>query len=364
MEQTATRNFTRPLLVVAAVAFAYWGIVAKLGRVWWEDENYSHGLLIPFIIGYILWTERDALVRAVRRPSLAWGALLVACALFALWAGTAGAEMFLQRTSLVLLCGGLVVYFFGFALLRRVAVPLLLLLLAIPIPAIIFNKIAFPLQLFASRCAVASMQLLDIPVLRQGNVIELMPLGSTTTQKLEVVEACSGIRSLMTLVTLAVVFAYFTFPRDDAGSDGDGDSTHKRGRFAWLKSYGVWRSFILVASAVPIAIITNAGRVSGTGILSRYYGTRVADGFFHEFSGWVVYVAAFLLLFATGWLLDAVAMRKTRRARRDEAEARRATMRDDEASASETKGEIVSETSAPVVATVTPATVSARGESS
>jgi exosortase len=220
MEQTATRNFTRPLLVVAAVAFAYWGVVAKLGRVWWEDENYSHGLLIPFIIGYILWTERDALVRATRRPSLAWGASLVICALFALWAGTAGAEMFLQRTSLVLLCGGLVVYFFGFALLRRVAVPLLLLLLAIPIPAIIFNKIAFPLQLFASRCAVASMQLLDIPVLRQGNVIELMPLGSTTTQKLEVVEACSGIRSLMTLVTLAVVFAYFTHPKSDDEGGG------------------------------------------------------------------------------------------------------------------------------------------------
>jgi exosortase len=369
MEQTPARNFTKPLLVAAAVAFAYWGVLAKLGRFWWEDENYSHGLLIPFIIGYILWTERDALARAAKRPSLLWGAAAVVCGLLALLAGTAGAELFLQRTSLVLIIAGLVVYFWGFRLLRLVLVPLLLLLLAIPIPSIIFNKIAFPLQLFASRCAVASMRLFDIPVLRQGNVIELMPLGSSTTKKLEVVEACSGIRSLMTLVTLAVVFAYFSFPKDErpAGVGGEGKSA--RGRFAWLKSYGVWRSIILVLSAVPIAIITNAGRVSGTGILARYYGTKVADGFFHEFSGWVVYVAAFLLLFATGWLLDAVALRKSRRARRAAKQARIATKTNETATdqmisetatvvASESQARVASESST-VVASVAPAT--ARG---
>ncbi len=315
MEQTATRNLTRPLLVTGAVAFAYWGVLARLGRVWWEDENYSHGLLIPLVIGFILWSERDALARTARRPSTGWGAALVLFGMLTLWAGTAGAELFIQRTSLAVVAAGLVVYFFGFALLRRVAVPLVLLLLAIPIPAIVFNKIAFPLQLFASRCAVASMQLLDIPVLRQGNVIELMPLGSSTTKKLEVVEACSGIRSLMTLVTLAVVFAYFTYPKgDDTG--GGGAATNSRGPFAWLKSYGAWRSIILVVSSVPIAIITNAARVSGTGVLAHFYGTRVADGFFHEFSGWVVYVAAFLLLFALGWALDLFGLRAARRARR------------------------------------------------
>jgi exosortase/archaeosortase family protein len=112
-----------------------------------------------------------------------------------------------------------------------------------------------------------------------------------------VVEACSGIRSLMTLLTLAVVFAYFTHPRSD-------NPETPRGKFSWLKSYGFWRSVILVGSAVPIAILTNASRVSGTGILSHYYGTRVADGFFHSFSGWAVYIVAFLLLFAVGWILD------------------------------------------------------------
>jgi exosortase len=290
-------NPWKPLVVAAAICFAYATVLAGLGRQWWTDENYSHGLLVPAIIGYILWAERGRLARAERRPQMLWGGLGVLAALFALWTGTAGAELFVQRTSLVLMLAGVVVYFWGFKLLRLVLVPLALLLLAVPIPAIIFNKIAFPLQLFASQCAVWAMRMLDIPVLRQGNVIELLPLGSSTTKKLEVVEACSGIRSLMTLVTLAVVFAYFTHPKSDDDSGGGG-------RFAWLGSYAAWRSAVLVASAVPIAIITNAARVSGTGILARYYGTKVADGFFHEFSGWVVYIVAFLMLFALGWLLD------------------------------------------------------------
>ncbi len=294
MPQVISREHVwKALLLSAAVAFAYWGVLARLGRFWWDDENYSHGLLIPFVIGYILWMERGRLAAIEKRPRLAWGALTVVAALLALWVGTAGAELFTQRMSLVLLLAGVSVYFWGWKLLRAVFVPLLLLALAIPVPAIVFNKIAFPLQLFASRCAVWAMRLFDIPVLREGNVIELYPLGSTTTKRLEVVEACSGIRSLMTLVTLAVVFAYFTSPSDDEGKGGR--------RF---ERFRVLRAVLVVLAAVPIAIVTNAARVSGTGVLARYYGTEVADGFFHEFSGWVIYVAAFLLLFAFGWLID------------------------------------------------------------
>lgn len=286
----------KPLALAAAIMFVYATVLVKLGGQWWVDENYSHGLLIPFIIGYILWSERERLEGATKRPSLVWGGVLVVGALLMLWAGTAGAELFMQRTSLVVMLAGVTIYLWGWRILRLALVPLLLLALAIPIPAIIFNQIAFPLQLFASRCAVWAMRAFDIPVLRQGNIIELMPLNSTVTKKLEVVEACSGIRSLMTLLTLAVVFAYFTHPRGPGQQGG--------GLRASLKRFGTWRSAILVLSAVPIAIITNAGRVSGTGILARYYGTEVADGFFHEFSGWVVYIAAFLLLFALGWVLD------------------------------------------------------------
>jgi exosortase len=308
MSVLSPRYLWKPVAIIAALGFVYASVLRKLGYDWWTDENYSHGLLIPFIIGYILWSERDRLRRAQASPSMWWGGAAVMCALLGLWAGTAGAELFTQRMSLVLMLAGIVVYFWGFRLLRLVLVPLALLVLAIPIPTILFNKLAFPLQLFASRCAVWAMRLFDIPVLRQGNVIELMPLNASTPKRLEVVEACSGIRSLMTLVTLAVVFAYFTHPKND-GSEGDSDGGESGGgspysRFSVLKSYGFWRSAILVLSAIPIAILTNALRVSGTGVLAHYYGTKVADGFFHSFSGWVVYIAAFLLLFAVGWVLD------------------------------------------------------------
>jgi exosortase len=304
MSVVSVKNLWRTLAVASALIFVYASVLVKLSHDWWMDENYSHGLLIPFVIGYILWAERDKLRQGSYKPSLLWGGAAILLALFALWTGVAGAELFMQRTSLVLMLAGVVVYFWGAALLRLVWVPLGLLLLAIPIPVIVFNKVAFPLQLFASRCAVWSMRLFDIPVLRQGNVIELMPLNSLETKKLEVVEACSGIRSLMTLMTLAVVFAYFTYPPASKGSGENGDGPRMSRLFSSLRAWGFWRSILLVASAVPIAILTNALRVSGTGVLAHYYGTKVADGFFHSFSGWVIYIAAFLLLFGFGWVLD------------------------------------------------------------
>src|SRR5689334_7677975 len=297
MSVPATKKLWQGLAISFAIAFAYATVLAKLVRDWWTDENYSHGLLIPFIIGYIIWTQRGKLARVPENSSVFWGGAAIIFALFALWAGVAGAELYTQRLSLVLIIAGIIVYFWGFRLLQWLLVRLGLLFLAMPIPAIIFNKIAFPLQLFASRCAVWSMSMLGIPVLRQGNIIELKPLNSFDTKKLEVVEACSGIRSLMTLVTLAVVFAYFTHtPPDANGKPG--------GRFGWLRSYWFWRALILVGSAVPIAILTNAFRVSGTGVLAHYYGTAIADGFFHSFSGWAIYIAAFIMLFGIGIILD------------------------------------------------------------
>lgn len=297
MSVPATKKLWQGIAISFAIAFTYATVLAKLAQDWWNDENYSHGLLIPFIIGYIVWVQRDKLATVPARSSMLWGGAAVLCALFGLWAGVAGAELYTQRLSLILILAGVIVYFWGFKLLQWLLVPLGLLFLAMPIPAIIFNKIAFPLQLFASRCAVWSMSLLGIPVLRQGNIIELKPLNSIDTKKLEVVEACSGIRSLMTLVTLAVVFAYFTH-----SPDPDDPSSGKR--FGWLKSYWFWRAVIIVGSAVPIAILTNAFRVSGTGVLAHYYGTQVADGFFHTFSGWAIYIVAFILLFGIGMIID------------------------------------------------------------
>ena len=297
MSVSAPKHLWRALAICAAILFAYGTVLGKLGHDWWTDENYSHGLLIPFVIGYILWTNRERLKQAPQRPSLLWGGAAILCALLALWAGVAGAELYTQRVSLILMLAGIVVYFWGFPQLRLIWVPLLLLALAIPVPAILLNKVAFPLQIFASRCAVWSMRLFGISVLRQGNVIELLPRGSLETTKLEVVEACSGIRSLMTLITLSVVFAYVTSPPERSPTPGIPVSR-------WWKRFGAWRSLILVLAAVPIAILTNALRVSGTGVLAHYYGTAAADGFFHSFSGWVIYICAALLLFAAAWLVD------------------------------------------------------------
>jgi exosortase len=319
MSVAIPRKLYQSIAIAVALGLVYFTVLLKLGDDWWHDENYSHGLLIPFIIAYILWHERERFLGIQTRPSAFWGATGVALSLLALWAGVAGAELFVQRISLVLMVTSVVIYFWGFRLLRLVAVPLSLLILSIPIPQILFNRIAFPLQLFASRCAVGAMSFFNIPVLRQGNIIELMPLGSSEPKRLAVVEACSGIRSLMTLVTLAVLYAYFTKPKvaqtsvcDFSARDGASQTevcaTDKL-KFAghFLKSFTFWRSLILVMAAVPIAILTNALRVSGTGVLAHYYGTRVADGFFHTFSGWAIYIAAAVLLFATGWVLDCFA---------------------------------------------------------
>jgi exosortase len=317
MSVAVPRKLYQSISIAIALVLVYFTVLLKLGSDWWSDENYSHGLLIPFIIAYILWHERERFVGAQTSPSVFCGAMGVALSLLALWAGVAGAELFVQRLSLVMMVTSVVIYFWGFRLLRLIAVPLSLLVLSIPIPQIVFNRIAFPLQLFASRCAVGAMSFFNIPVLRQGNIIELMPMGSSEPKRLAVVEACSGIRSLMTLVTLAVVYAYFTKPKVTQTSVCDAPAraqksqtevcaTDDKLKFVghFLKSFMFWRSLILVLAAVPIAILTNALRVSGTGVLAHYYGTRVADGFFHTFSGWVIYVAAAALLFATGWVLD------------------------------------------------------------
>jgi exosortase len=279
-------------------------VIVKLANDWWHDENYSHGLLIPFVVVVILWLERKRLSETKRDPWIWIGAGGIALSLFMLWAGTAGAELFVQRVSLVLILLSVVIFFFGARIIQLLAIPLFLLVLAIPIPQILFNRVAFPLQLFASRCAVSAMWFLNIPVLRQGNVMEIMPRGASEPKRLAVVEACSGIRSLMTLITLAVIYAYFTKPRGPQTSGGAGDAKSQTKVGAMFLSVAFWRGLVLIVSAIPIAILTNAVRVSGTGVLAHYYGTRVADGFFHSFSGWVVYIAAALLLFATAWLFD------------------------------------------------------------
>ncbi len=294
------KNLWKPFAVAAASAFLYAGVLVKLGADWWTDENYSHGLLMPFVIGYIIYANFDDLKNAVGKAEFGFGLATILAALFLLLAGTLGAELFTQRISLVVMLVGIIVYFFGAKILKMLAAPFALLLLAIPIPQIIFNKIAFPLQIYASQMATWGIRLFEIPSVRKGNVIEILPSGATQIIALEVVEACSGIRSLMTLMTLALVLAYFTGSKKESN---DGARL-----LDFLKNRDFWRAIILMLSAIPIAIFTNAARVTATGVMTFYYGKRATESVWHDLSGWLVYLAALILLlsvnFIVGKLLD------------------------------------------------------------
>jgi len=253
------------LAVLGAGAWLYFGVLSGLVNDWARDDNYSHGFLIVPLAGYFAWERRGALRAAGARPSTI-GLLVVLGSLAMLVAGILGAEFFLSRLSIIGTLLGTVLFLYGWEHLRVLAFPLAFLLLMIPIPAIIFNQIAFPLQLFASRFGVGVMELVNVPVLREGNVIVL----ANTT--LEVAEACSGIRSLISLLTLGIVYGYFSDSR-------------------W------WVRAVIAASTIPVAIVANGLRVAGTGILAHHYGPEAALGFFHTFSGWLVFLAAFGILF-------------------------------------------------------------------
>ena len=251
-------------LVAASLALAFWQVAAKLIADWSHDENYSHGFLMVPLAAYVVWRQRDELASIPARPS-ALGLALTLGSLLLLLAGQLGAELFLTRIALLGSLAGVIVFLWGFRHLRALAFALFLLLLAIPIPAIIFNQITFPLQLLASRFGEASIAACQIPVLREGNVIVL----ADTT--LEVAEACSGIRSLVSLVALAAIWGY-------------------------LSGSPLWLRWLLVVAAVPIAIFANGIRVAGTGIAAHLFGAEAAQGFFHTFSGWLVFLVAGALL--------------------------------------------------------------------
>ena len=261
----ATPQHIVALAVLAAFAFLYRDVIAKLVSDWSTDDNYSHGFLIVPVALYLAWERRQRLFTAPMQPSL-FGLIVVFGSLATLIAGVLGAELFLTRVSMIGVLAGSILFVLGWQHMRVLAFPIAFLLLMVPIPAIIFNQIAFPLQLTASEFGEATLNLFTIPVLREGNIIIL----ANTT--LEVAEACSGIRSLISLLTLGIVYGYFNDPR------------------GWVRT-------VVALSTIPIAIIANGMRVAGTGIAAHYYGPEAATGFFHTFSGWLVFVVAFIMLF-------------------------------------------------------------------
>ena len=260
----AMRQHRRTFGVVAAAGAAfvwlYAGVLAGLVRQWSADENYSHGFLVVPIAAFFAWERRRDLAGAPRHPSLA-GLGIVVASLLVFLVGTFGADLFLTRISLVGVLAGSVLFLYGSAWLRILAFPIAFLLLMVPLPSILFNQITFPLQLLASQAGELVISAAGVPVLREGNVLQL------PTRTLEVAEACSGIRSLVSLLMLAIVLGQFS---------GGGTLTR----------------VAIAAAAVPIAIAANALRVAGTGVAAAWISPAAADGFFHAFTGWVAFVVA------------------------------------------------------------------------
>ena len=249
-------------LLAALLVLLYWPILQKLVTDWWDDPNYSHGFLVPVFSGYLIWQRRAQLAALAPRGSWAAGLPVLLLGLGFLVLGEVGAERFLAAGSLVVVLAGLVLLHLGTGVGRRLAFPLAYLAFAIPIPSIAFYAIAFPLQQLAAVNAAWTLDLLGVPVLLDGNVIHLSQI------TLGVTEACSGIRSLVSMLALAVAWGALTFGR-------------------------AWATTLLAASALPITVIANAGRVVATGLIGQYVGIEHATGFFHSLSGWAIFMIAF-----------------------------------------------------------------------
>lgn len=255
------------LLLVACYA----PVLIRLVRQWSTDGDMGHGFFVPLVAGYIVWQRRHQLAHTSPSPNW-WGLAVIAWGAAQLYLATLGAELFLARTAFIVSLIGIVLLLGGLPILRIVAFPILLLFFMVPIPAIVYNQITFRLQLLASSVAETALSFFGVPVLREGNILRL------PNQSLSVVEACSGIRSLLTLSFLSLVYAYF-FDRK------------------------VWMRWVLLAAAVPVALVANASRVTISGLLSEV-NPKLAEGLFHEAAGWLVFMVGLVLVILVHWVID------------------------------------------------------------
>jgi exosortase len=258
-------SWTTIAWVSILLVVCYAPILAALFRQWGYDADMGHGFFVPVIAGFIAWQKRDQIADKIPKPNW-WGLAIMVWAGLQLYVATLGAELFLARTSFVFSIIGAVLLLGGTQYLRIFSFPLFLLFFMISIPGVLYNQLTFPLQMFASRVAEKTIDLLQIPVIREGNVL-ILP-----QQTLNVVEACSGIRSLLTLTFLSLVYGYFFETR-------------------------TWLRVVLFFSTIPIAVAANAGRVAFTGVISQFK-PELAEGWFHEAQGWVIFMIGLTILVA------------------------------------------------------------------
>ena len=264
----AARAATLAPLAVAAAAGAalYGGVAAGLVRQWFTDENSSHGLLLVAAAAFVLYRRR-AVLRALPAAPANTGFALLAFALLVYLLGTLTGDVFVLRVSLPFALAGLVLTFFGAAHMRAVFAPLALLALAVPLPMLVVTHLTMPLQLIASDVAAEVLDSAGVFVVPQGNLLMLKNL------TLEVAEACSGLRSLVSLVTVAAVCSA-------------------------VLSLKPPRTALLIAAAIPIAVVGNGFRVAATGFLATWLGEVAVRGFLHELTGFVAFLVMCAILIA------------------------------------------------------------------
>lgn len=281
VQSNARRLNWVPYSVIAVLlGVLYYRVIIKLVHDWYTLPDYSYGFLVPLFAAFLVWDKRKVLSTIPVKQTWA-GLILVAFSIALLIFGVYGVELFTARMSLIFILIGLIWTFAGWAMVHALRFPLLVLILAIPFPAIVFNQITFPLQLLASRIASDILPMLGVPTLHEGNIIKL-PI-----MDLEVAEACSGIRSLMSLFTLAVFYGYFLER-----------STSRR--------------VILALASIPIAVAANVVRIVGTGLCVQYWDPDKALGFFHEFSGWVMFVICLACLYLVHRIMRLISPLKAR----------------------------------------------------
>lgn len=260
-----SKPIIQTFLIAAAFGLVYGSTLKDLIGDWFIDPNFSHGFLIPFVAGYMVWYRQNHLRQIPCKSSIS-GVFIIIFGMMVYMAGNLGAELFLMRTSMIITLAGIITFNFGTAMLKALVVPLCYLIMMIPIPAIIWNKIAFPLQLFAARISTDTINMIGIPVFREGNILHL------ANTSLEVVDACSGIRSLTSLLALT-------------------------GAFAFLSHVSQWKKWVIFLSAIPIAVATNVVRLTTTGMLAAWVGPEATHGFLHDMSGLIVFGTALILVY-------------------------------------------------------------------
>lgn len=256
---------TKIIVIAAVFSILYHHTIANLISDWATDPNFSHGFLVPFVALYMVWFKKNEIALIPSAPA-STGLFVILLGMLIHIAGNVGAELFLMRLSMVVTISGIIIYGFGYKVFKSVLIPVAYLIIMIPIPAILWNKIAFPLQLFSASLSSEFIQLIGIPVFREGNILHL------ANTSLEVVDACSGLRSLTSLLALT-------------------------GAFAFLAPLSTFKKWVLFFSAVPIAVAVNVIRLTITGAMAAWIGPETSQGFLHDMSGLIIFGAALILVY-------------------------------------------------------------------